>query len=106
MEKRIIVLCDLQVGGERGRVVSGGYCYICYRNRIQRPTKGCEELEKKIRRIGELTRNSQAATVYHRGGVAQTLCACTHGYAMGYILRKYEKDSDTWCNRKHGSAEP
>lgn len=30
--------------------------------------------------------HSQAGTVIDVGGISFTLCACTHGYAMGYIL--------------------
>lgn len=40
-----------------------------------------------IVRIGQLSsEKSQAGTVYHEGGVAQTITAGTHGYAIGYIV--------------------
>lgn len=42
-------------------------------------------LELKIIRLGEVTKNSQAGQVYSANGLSQTICAGTHGYAMGYI---------------------
>lgn len=42
-----------------------------------------------IIRIGNVsTGKSQAGTVYDIDGVFPTLCAYTHGYAIGYILVK------------------
>lgn len=35
--------------------------------------------------LAEITPNSQAGKVYNVNGVAPTLCAGTHGYALGYI---------------------
>lgn len=32
------------------------------------------------------TNNSQAGKVYSVNGLFPTICACTHGYAIGYIL--------------------
>ena len=41
----------------------------------------------KIIRVGNVsTGKSQAGMVYGIDGVFPTLCACTHGYAIGYIL--------------------
>ena len=41
----------------------------------------------EIIRIGNVsTEKSQAGTVYSTDGIFPTLCACTHGYAIGYIL--------------------
>jgi len=49
-------------------------------------------MEKKIIRIGQASiPGSQAGTVYSGGGIAPTLSAGTHGYAMGYVVRKYGK---------------
>jgi len=49
---------------------------------------------KKIIRIGQASVDgSQAGTVVFRGGCSTTICACTHGYAIGYVLRKYEKNN-------------
>lgn len=48
---------------------------------------------------------SQGGAVYDSNGLAQTICACAHGYAMGYILvtvdeRKDRKtDIGGWCRR-------
>lgn len=49
-------------------------------------------MEKKIIRIGQASiPGSQAGTVYSGGGIAPTLSAGCHGYAMGYVVRKYGK---------------
>lgn len=32
------------------------------------------------------TNNSQAGKIYSIDGIFPTICACTHGYAIGYIL--------------------
>lgn len=51
-------------------------------------------MEKKIIRIGQASSDgSQAGVVISRGGCSFTICACTHGYAIGYVLRKYEKNN-------------
>ena len=51
-------------------------------------------MEKKIIRIGQASNEgSQAGVVISRGGCSFTICACTHGYAIGYVLRKYEKNN-------------
>ena len=56
--------------------------------------KGGKALEKKIIRIGQASNEgSQAGAVVSRGGCSFTICACTHGYAIGYVLRKYEKNN-------------
>lgn len=40
-------------------------------------------------------KKSQAACVYSVNGICFTLCAGTHGYAMGYILEENDgKDKD------------
>lgn len=28
----------------------------------------------------------EASQVYSQNGISQTICACTHGYAFGYVL--------------------
>lgn len=59
-----------------------------------------------LNRIGNVsTDGSQGGTVYDSNGLAQTICACAHGYAMGYILvtvdeRENRKtDIGRWCRR-------
>ena len=48
-------------------------------------------MEKKITRLGQASSvGSQAGYVYKRTGLFPTLIAGCHGYAMGYVLRKYE----------------
>ena len=43
--------------------------------------------ELKAKRVGQVSsENSQAGTVYSDQNLSPTLCAGTHGYAMGYIL--------------------
>lgn len=50
-------------------------------------------MERKIIRLGQASsERSQAGYVYKRTGMFVTLIAGTHGYAMGYVLRKYEKE--------------
>lgn len=45
--------------------------------------------ERKAKKIGNVsTKNSQAGTVYSPGGCSPTICAGTHGYAIGYIVVK------------------
>lgn len=59
--------------------------------------KGGKALEKKIIRIGQASNDgSQAGVVISRGGCCFTICACTHGYAIGNVLRKYEKKSNCY----------
>lgn len=44
-------------------------------------------MNKRIEKIGQISSdNSQAGTVYSEGGVAPTIIAGTHGYAIGYIV--------------------
>lgn len=42
----------------------------------------------KIIRLGNTStyKTSECNMVYDVGGVFPTICACTHGYAIGYIL--------------------
>lgn len=41
----------------------------------------------KIISLGNVsTNNSQAGKIYSIDGIFPTICACTHGYAIGYIL--------------------
>lgn len=43
--------------------------------------------ERKVKKMGNVsTKNSQAGTVYSPGGLFPTICAGTHGYAIGYII--------------------
>lgn len=45
--------------------------------------------ERKVKKMGNVsTKNSQAGTVYSPGGGSPTICAGTHGYAIGYIVVK------------------
>lgn len=39
-------------------------------------------------------KKSQSSSVYSVEGICFTLMACTHGYAMGYILIEDENESD------------
>ena len=40
MEKKIVILCELGVGGEKGRVIGGGYNADNNRHLLQRPIEG------------------------------------------------------------------
>ena len=53
-------------------------------------------MEKRIIKLGQAhTEGSQSGLVYRRDGIATTLIAGTHGYAMGYVLRKYDKENNS-----------
>ena len=42
-----------------------------------------------LKKIGNCsTEKSQAGQIYDSRYLGQTLCACTHGYAIGYIFVK------------------
>ena len=44
-------------------------------------------MKKKVIKVGNLsTGNSQAGTIYGSWGASPTLCAGSHGYAIGYIV--------------------
>ena len=48
--------------------------------------------KKRIIRIGQASVDgSQGGMVYSGKGVAMTLCAAFHGYAMGFILRRWKR---------------
>ena len=50
-------------------------------------TSGLGSARGEIIRVGNVsTGKSQAGMVYGIDGVFPTVCACTHGYAIGYIL--------------------
>lgn len=51
-------------------------------------------------------KKSQSSSVYSVEGICFTLMACTHGYAMGYILveNKYESDQNI-SNEERVSSE-
>lgn len=53
-------------------------------------------MKKKVIKVGNLsTGNSQAGTIYGSWGASPTLCAGSHGYAIGYIVvkrKKHERD--------------
>ena len=66
----------------RGRVQGGG-------NICPTLTTGCNAVHK-IDKIGNVsTQNSQGRSVFNPSGLAPTLCAGVHGYAMGNIAIKY-----------------
>lgn len=52
--------------------------------------------KNEIQRLGNVSKNgkSQAGVVIHTNGISMTMCAGTHGYAMGYIT-----DSDIKENK-------
>ena len=42
--------------------------------------------------VGQISSpHSQCGTVYHPGGIAPTICACTHGYAIYHILEAHDE---------------
>jgi len=60
-------------------------------------------MEKKIIRIGQASVDgSQGGTVVNKKGCFMTICACTHGYEIGYVLRKYEHSRNDW---QYGQTE-
>ena len=52
-----------------------------------RPVPQEEEKTARCIRVGNASsKGSQAGVVLHPDGIFQTVCACTHGYAIGNIL--------------------
>lgn len=47
-------------------------------------------VDANIKRLGEVSKNSQAGLVYDENGLFPTVIAGTHGYAMGYIAEGFE----------------
>ena len=47
-------------------------------------------IEGNIIRLGNVSsyKKSQAGIVISTKGISMTICACTHGYAIGYILEE------------------
>ncbi len=46
----------------------------------------------KIRTVGQISNEgSQAGTVINTDGLCFTICACTHGYAIGYIINEEDE---------------
>lgn len=59
-------------------------------------------MDKSIVKVGNVsTENSQAGSVYGSWGAFPTICAGTHGYAMGYIVVKRCKDGEKSDERKY-----
>lgn len=57
-------------------------------NRLQR----CAESRKEVQRIGQAhTEGSQSGIVYSRRKSIVTLIAGTHGYAIGYVIRRWKR---------------
>lgn len=103
MEKRIKIIGDIEVGGERGRVMDRGGAIREYDfDRLQRSGKSCKEVE----RIGQAhSVESQSGIVYNRRKSIVTLIAGTHGYAIGYVVRKYEeRNFNLGEHREYGKA--
>lgn len=51
--------------------------------------------ENKLKILGNSsTGKSQAGFIYDSRFISQTICACTHGYAFGYIFARNKKDSN------------
>lgn len=67
---------------------------------------GFKKMDKKIIKIGQAHKNdSQSGIVYDRHGMMVTLIAGTHGYAIGYVLRKYEKNKSDSAGRYRTDGE-
>lgn len=58
----------------------------CYLDYGISPTITTSEDIKIISLGNASTMNSQAGKIYSTEGLFPTVCACTHGYAIGYIL--------------------
>ena len=55
---------------------------------VKRNFTSQKRVEKEIISIGEVSsKGSQAGKVYDINGLFPTICACTHGYAIGYIYQ-------------------
>ena len=88
-KKKIKIIGDIEVGGERGRVMDRGGAIREYDfDRLQRSGKGSKEVEK----IGQAhSVESQSGIVYNRRKSIVTLIAGTHGYAIGYVVRRWKE---------------
>jgi hypothetical protein len=50
----------------------------------------------KIRTVGQISNEgSQAGTVINPNGLCFTICACTHRYAIGYIIDEEDEVVET-----------
>ena len=67
---------------------AGGYSYLyIVKPNFNNPSIRENSDGGRIIRIGNVsTGKSQVGMVYDSDGLFPTLCACTHGYAIGYIL--------------------
>lgn len=55
-------------------------------DKFSQSTSGVNSACGEIVRVGNVsTGKSQAGMVYNPNGLFPTICACTHGYAIGYI---------------------
>lgn len=65
--------------------------------------------KKDNRKIKKVTGYSQCSTVYNTDGLAPTISACTHGYAIGNILVKAVSIENTGANgrriKDHGDPQ-
>lgn len=98
MQKKIKIIGDIEVGGERGRVMDrGGACSKYDFDRLQRSS----ESSKEVQRIGQAhTEGSQSGIVYSRRKSIVTLIAGTHGYAIGYVVRKWTTEKSLSHTRR------
>lgn len=78
IEPKIMRVGKSVSGGQRSEIISDAGISSCLSaTDYKQPKQIC---------IGQVsTRNSQAGKVYSPDGVSQTLCAGTHGYAMGNV---------------------
>lgn len=87
-KKKIKIIGDIEVGGERGRIMDRGAIREYDFDRLQRSGKSC----KKVERIGQAhSVESQSGIVYNRRKSIVTLIAGTHGYAIGYVVRRWKE---------------
>ena len=74
-----------------------------------RKAEGTAVLEQsKIIPVGQISsEGSQSGKVYDSDGVSQTICACTHGYAIGNVLHniRVRKLTPMECGRLMGFAD-
>ena len=87
MEKKMLIIGDIEVGGERGRIQHrGGVQRVTHFYGLQRSGESCKE----VQRIGQAhNAESQSGIVYEKRKSMVTLIAGTHGYAIGYVVRRW-----------------
>lgn len=99
-DKRVIEIEESTIIAQRGRYNDDGEIEQQFEKRkdgltntiatVQKDNLILEKQEPKIITVGQVSNEgSQSGKVYSDGGIFPTVCACTHGYAIGNIETNY-----------------